>query len=205
MLRKTLVVLLAMGAVGFGLRAIAGEGCDEHATLARDSGAQGDYVVFGIEIKSEKLRKALAGFEMDESKIRCPGCKAAMKTDGRCEHCHVSMAHGKAYRSPVAYALAKGKPVTEEQVKSCPEKCDECVKAYGENGFCKGCGVGFVAGRMFSNEEDYDAAKAAYATLTRAVKASDSCEGCAVAMVTDGTCDQCKVDFKDGKLVKHGG
>jgi hypothetical protein len=32
--------------------------------------------------------------------------------------------------------------------------------------------------------------------------AKTKCEGCAIAMVSDGKCDQCKVSFKDGKKTK---
>lgn len=201
------MVLMVAGAAGFGIRAVAGDGYDEAAKTAKaGANASAEAVtVFGVEVTSDKLRAALAGFEMNEKSVRCPGCRAALKNDGTCEHCHVSMAHGKAYRSPVAYALAKGTPMPAELVAACPKRCDQCKTMHKENGFCTACNVGFVADRMYSNEEDYRAAVAAHETLAKAAKAAESCEACAVALVTDGTCDQCKVQFKDGKVAKHTG
>ena len=75
------------------------------------------------------------------------------------------------------------------------------MTALSKNGFCTGCNVGFVVKRMFNEKEDYEVALAARKTLETA--AGSKCESCAVAMVTDGECAQCKVSFKDGKTVEQ--
>ena len=74
-------------------------------------------------------------------------------------------------------------------------KCDGCKTAFHSNETCTRCNVGFVAHRAFKGEENVSAAKAAFATLTKAVKAAKHCETCAVAMVIDGKCDHCNVGF----------
>lgn len=150
---------------------------------------------FGVELTSKKLYKSLAGVELAADDIKCGGCKKAMKADGRCDHCNVAMAHGHAYHSPVAYALARGKVMSNTNAAHCAG----CKTALASNGSCTACKVGFVAGRMFADGSLLDAAKDAYATLVKAAEVAGKCEACAVAMVTDGECSHCKVKFKDGK------
>ena len=70
---------------------------------------------------------------------------------------------------------------------------------------CKKCKAGFVAGRMFTEEKAYSLALAAWKTLKKAASAAMQCEQCAVALVTDGTCARCKVNFKNGNLVRSEG
>jgi len=153
---------------------------------------------FGVQLTSQKLHAALAGEKVDAATVKCPGCKAALATEGKCEHCKSFAAEGKMFHSPVAHALAKGKPYTAEQAGHCPS----CAKGFKENGFCSSCDTGFVAGRIFEGKESHDAAAAAYKTLNSAAEACKKCEGCATAMVTDGKCEPCKTEFKDGKSTK---
>jgi len=81
-------------------------------------------------------------------------------------------------------------------------KCTGCKTAHAENGWCTGCNAGFVANRLFESKTAHTIALAAYNVLKEAVVVASKCERCAIAMVTDGTCDACKVKFKDGKAVK---
>ena len=150
---------------------------------------------FGVDLTSKGLYDALAGSAINKDKLKCPGCKEAAKTNGTCAHCKVTAANGKFYHSPVASVLARGTRVSAEKAAS----CSGCKTAHSEDGFCTGCSAGFVGGRMFKGEENYKAAIAAYNTLTKAASAVKKCEACAIAMVTDGTCEKCKVSFKAGK------
>lgn len=151
MVRKTGLVLLVASASSLGTRALAGEECDKHGkgSKATKSQASEDQTVFGVVIESDGLRTALAGFELETEKVRCPACQKAIKTNGKCEHCKIGVVNGKAYRSPVSSRLAKGTPMPAELVAACPKRCDECKTAHKENGFCEHCGVGFVADRMY--------------------------------------------------------
>ncbi len=148
--------------------------------------------LFGVKLSSAKLYDALAGHEVDMSKVKCSGCKSAAKTNGTC--CGVSMANGKGYHAKASYSLALGKEVEMDKMK-----CKGCKEAASNSGFCEGCGAGVIAHRMFKPRSQYDAAKSGLALITKA--ASSKCEDCAVAMVKDGSCKACKVAFKDGKKV----
>ena len=55
---------------------------------------------------------------------------------------------------------------------------------------------------MPGHQSFYDSALVAFDVIKKAVKTSAHCEKCAVAMVSDGKCGECKVSFKDGKPSK---
>lgn len=156
--------------------------------------------VYGIAIKSAKLFKALQGKEIkDPGKISCAGCKAAVGKNGSCDHCSVAFNDGKAYHASLAQILSRGNKVDAGDVK-----CSGCAKTLksGKDGFCKSCDGGFVGGLAFHGKKLFGQAKDAMQTLRAAARTAKHCEQCAVAMVSDGQCNKCKVDFKDGKKVK---
>ena len=154
-------------------------------------------VAFGHQVKFEKLVTALAGHQTKEDGIKCSGCKTAFKDSADCAHCKIGFRHGFKFHSPVSLALAKGDVVDASTIE-CPRCKTIAEKGKGE---CTGCKVGMVASLMFKDKEDFKFAKKADTILAKAVKTAAKCEGCAVAMVSDGTCDGCKVSFKDGKKV----
>lgn len=179
------------------------KGCQKVATSG-EGFCCGKGKAFGVALKSEKLHAALVGQKIDAAmaaKCPCKDCKKALKNNGKCDHC--KLVAGKMYQSSVSYALAKGAPMSAELVVACPERCKRCKAAFKESGRCDKCGVGFAAGRMYDNAEDYEAALVAYKTLTKAAEVAAKCESCAVAMVTDGKCEHCKVSFKDGSVAAH--
>jgi hypothetical protein len=149
-----------------------------------------------VKIKSHKLHEALAGKEVDAHAVKCDACKQALERDGSCEGCQVSFAHKKAYRSPVAHKLMVGKAHDVSEIT-----CAGCKKGAGTHpAWCKSCNVGWVGNVTFSDKSQWTEARAARKILVKA--AAKKCDGCAVAMVTDGTCSGCKVSFKDGKPAK---
>ncbi len=154
-------------------------------------------VAFGHMAKSEKLIAALAGHEVKADGMKCGGCKTALKNSSKCQHCNVAFRNGMKFHSPVSLALAKGELIEVEKI-GCPSCKSVAKEGQGE---CTGCKVGFVAGMIFRDMYDYKAAKKADTTLAKAITSSTKCEGCAIAMVSDGTCEHCKVSFKDGEVV----
>ncbi|MGD2109434.1 MAG: hypothetical protein PVI86_08585 [Phycisphaerae bacterium] len=188
MLGAAVLILAAVPAAQAGC-----PGCDKIAKTGHGF-CCGKGKVFGVSLTSKKLFKSLEGQEIDPSKIHCPGCKKAYKTNGKCEHCNVEVANGKLYHSWVSHSLAVGKQVDAKKAAY----CGGCKKAYEENGRCDHCSVGFVAGRMFKDTDMYKHAVAALTTLSKAAEAAGHCESCAIAMVTNGTCEKCNVSFKDG-------
>ena len=154
--------------------------------------------VAGVKIKSDALFKSLEGHEVDDAKIKCPSCKKAHEAGGLCESCKTGFADGKAYHSWVAYRLASGKFKRVADIK-----CLGCRKATKESGWCDGCGVGYVAHRKYAGKKDYEQAVQAQKVLRLA--AASKCETCALAMVSDGECAQCKVKYANGEESKTTG
>lgn len=200
MVRRMLFTVGVAAVLVANAPALAG-GCKGCAKVAKasDGFCCGKGKAFGVDLTSKQLHAALVGYAVEADKIRCPGCKVAMKTSGSCDYCKVIAADGKFYRSHVAAVLAKGSPVTEELIAACPQRCEGCKVAFKNGGKCEKCGVGFVAGRMFTGKDLYTAAQHAFKTLTKAASLAKDCEACAVAMVTNGTCEKCKVRFENGK------
>lgn len=145
---------------------------------------------FGHPIKSKKLFKVLVGHEVDQDKVSCGGCKVALKESGKC--CGKTFLNNKSYGSQVGATLAKGKLVSGEKIS-----CSACKTKWKSGGECTGCNVGYVSHMKFK-KDDYTLASNAETILKKAIKAAEDCEKCAVAIVTDGTCEACKVSFKDG-------
>lgn len=149
--------------------------------------------VAGIEMQSEALYKALAGKKADAAELKCDGCKEACGKDGFCDKCNVGYVKGMAYPK-YGYVLAKGEVVDPAAIT-----CEKCKKHAGDHGWCDDCKAGLVGNLKFTDKETYEQAGRAVRVTKRAAAAK--CEGCAVALVSDGTCEHCKVTYKDGKKV----
>lgn len=161
--------------------------------------------IFGLKLKSESLYTTLAGVGEGAdtlAKSSCPDCQKAAKADGFCSQHKVGVVGEQLFTSKFAHTLAKGKPIdqapTSEYVKACPA----CTKNAKDHGFCKSCSVGIVASRVYKPETFYDSALVAFDVMKKSIKAADDCEKCAVAMLMNGTCDACKVSYKDGEPSK---
>ncbi len=193
-MRKYLIVPAAALILAMSSSALAQYKCCTKSKLT-DAACCGNSYFDGVSFKSAKLHKALTGKTVKASYIKCGSCKEALKSDGTCDHCKVNFTGGKSYSSKVAYTLAKGKAIDTSKIE-----CKSCAKAAKkDSGWCDGCKVGLVGNKLYKNAKDYKAATKARMVLAKAVETSKKCETCAVAMVTDGTCDACKVSFKDGK------
>jgi len=201
---KTAALVLACVCI-LAMPAMAGEKCGCKKIHKAGSGwcePCGGGEAFGVAIKSKKLYKALQGKKIKEkSKIKCGGCKKAEAKGGKCDGCHVAFNEGKVYHSPVAHILSKGVKVDAKAVKC--RDCKESLES-GKPKFCSACDGGFVGGLAYKTRVLYKQAKKAMKTLKRATKVSAKCEGCAVAMVSDGKCEHCNAKFTGGKPEKKG-
>jgi hypothetical protein len=186
-------------AAGFTSAAWAGGECCEKAQASNgwcDHCKHG--YVNAVELKSQKLYNALRGEAVKGEEMKCPGCVKALASNGACDHCHVAFANKMMYRSPVAYDLVRG-----EHVNAADLKCPNAKKLVAEHGWCDGCKAGYVGCEKYTDKAAYEQATKSRTILLAAAKASEKCEGCAVAMVSNGTCEACKVTFKDGKPTKN--
>jgi hypothetical protein len=176
--------------------ALAGEECCEKAKASNGwcAGCKHGYYD-SVELKSEKLYNALRG-EPVKGEPKCADCAKALAAGGVCEHCKVAFANQMMYHSMVGYHLARGEHVNAADLK-CPNAKKLVASAGG--GWCDGCKAGYVGCEKFTDKTAYEQAARARQVLMAASKASEKCEGCAVAMVTDGRCEACRVTFKDGK------
>lgn len=150
---------------------------------------------FGVQIGNEALYKALQGTKVDLAAIKCEECKKVAEKGGTCNHCHLTFANGYSYGSFVSAALAAGKATDPATIK-CPE-CKAAAEGKAEGRYCTACKAGFVSKYAYATEEAYNAAKKAMKVLASA--AGSKCPTCATAMVTNGKCDACKVEYKDGE------
>lgn len=161
--------------------------------------------IFGVKLKSKDLYTVLAGFEEGAdalAKSSCDGCQKAAKTNGFCKSCGIGIADKHLYMSKFAHAIARGKSIHTAPTSEYIKACSGCTKNADDHGFCKGCDRGIVAERAHDSKSFYDSALVAYDVIKKAVKTSAKCEKCAVAMVSDGKCGECKVSFKDGEPIK---
>lgn len=201
-MRKTAFVLTGLAVCVLAAPALAAGDCTCKTIKKTGAGWCDDCksgAMFGVKIKSAKLYKALQGKKIDDiESIKCPACKTAAGKDGSCDHCRVSFHDGAAYHSPVAHTLAQGHGVKVDEMK-----CAGCKSAATKGGgFCKGCDAGIVGTLAFHGAKLFKQAKQAMKTLETAAKAAQKCESCAVGMVSDGKCEACKVEFKNGQPQK---
>lgn len=189
--------LAALAAALFVSVACAQHECCDKAIAANDFCKDCKIGYFGgVTVKSVKLYDSLKGAAAPAN-ATCDGCKKALASNGTCNHCNVSFAGGKMYKSPVAHALANGTYVNAKDIK-----CEGCKNATKDHGWCDKCKAGVVGPFMYKDKKQYDGAVAAHEILLAANTAAGKCEGCAVAMVTDGTCSACKTSYKGGKPSK---
>lgn len=149
---------------------------------------------FGVAITNDALYKALQGTKVDMAAIKCDGCKKVAEKGGTCDHCHLTYANGNCYHSFVAAALGAGKATDPATIK-CPT-CKAAAEGKAEGAYCTTCKAGIVGKCAYATEAAFNAAKKAMKVLASA--ASSKCPTCGTAMVNNGKCDACKMEYKDG-------
>ncbi len=202
MLRKLLVVgALALFFGNCGLSALAKEKeCNCKAIAEAKHGfcdTCNEGRIYGERLTSRQLYEALHGHNTETAKIHCDSCIRANEKNARCTSCKVSFAHKRMYRSPMAHAIALGKPYTAAKASH----CDTCKKAFAHNEFCDECKVGFNAKRLYHSHAEHKQAKHAHEIIREAIKIARECENCAVAMVNNAKCEKCNARFQDGRCV----
>lgn len=150
----------------------------------------------GHEIKSEAVWKTLHGEKVDASAVKCDGCKKAIAENGYCEHCKVWVTDKVAYKSAIPAVLMRGAPIDASKLT-----CKGCIEAEKIDAFCGACQQGYLDHRVFKGEA-YMPAKRAHDILEKSIEAIAACEGCAVAILTNGECSHCHLKFQNGQPSK---
>lgn len=148
-----------------------------------------------LRITSKPLYETLDmhGHDVFADRTRCPACRSLIATGGFCDACHMGFLDGKGYFSRLCYQMAKGRLLDAASDRR------PCCEAAG--GWCDACHRGIVGNRVFDNRADYDAVRACFIVFQSAVAKSKECEWCAVAMIADGRCQHCKIEYAQGKPV----
>ncbi len=204
---KQMLMSMAVCLAACAAQARAAGDCGGCTTAKAEEGWCGQCKVgfaYGVTIKSEKLYQALQPKDAKIESCPCSDCKTAFAENGCCTACRMWFQGGKLFFSPVAARLAAGKPMSECQPKCQP--CKDFVASKGKEGctqavtWCDDCKAGVVSGRVYTDRKAWDEASAAREVLVKAAEAR--CEGCALALAKNGTCEACKVSFTDGKMAK---
>jgi hypothetical protein len=132
--------------------------------------------------------------------MECATCRAAVEVDGFCERCSIGFVAKQAFLSRLSYYLAKGERRTPGSVT-----CEGCRALIGGRGWCEKCGIGWVGMVAMKDKADFERASAAYDTVVAAVRTAERCELCAVALVFDGRCPDCKIRYKGGRRLDPDG
>ncbi len=157
-----------------------------------------DYLA-GVPIESELLFDVLDahGHDIAPEAITCTTCRAAIESDGFCDHCKIGWINKRAYMSRLTYHINKG-----EERPASAITCPVCRTNTARGGWCKTCNVGMIGNVAIHDRADFEHASNAYRRLLDAVQLADRCEMCAVAMMSDGMCTRCKKTYKNGQVVQ---
>lgn len=162
----------------------------------------------GLPVKSHELYDILHthGHQFNPQTSHCDSCREAVKSDGFCKRCNIGFVANEAYFSGIAYWLAKGKPTDEAAIA-----CDVCRGHVGQcphrpstgedgapPGWCDVCKVGYFGNLAYTDKQDFQRALEELDLLVRALETTERCETCATAMLTDGRCLACGIEYRHG-------
>ena len=149
-----------------------------------------------MRIESRMLFEALDahGHEVDPESFDCAGCSLAVTTGGYCEECNRGFVEGQAYLSPLSYHLARGDVIVPSELR-----CDLCRENAESLGWCSDCARGVVGNIAIGDPLEHAIVAEKVRILRRAMALAGDCEICAAAMVVDGTCSRCRIDYRDGE------
>jgi dipeptidyl aminopeptidase/acylaminoacyl peptidase len=132
-------------------------------------------------------------------------CDAARAEHGWCAACGVGYVGGVAVRSAILFDAID--PHGHEY-RPASIDCESCRAAMESGGWCDACGRGFEGDLLYVSRISHDLARGVedpdqVALLRRAVTVADTrCETCAAAMLHDGRCTTCGVQYRGGSPVE---
>lgn len=155
----------------------------------------------GVKIESASFFEALDahGHDIDPTLLRCEQCKKHFAAHGYCDQCKAGFVRKQAYFSKLTYYLARGEVKDARSIH-----CPVCRKNNEKPGWCDVCRVGMVGFHAYGDKQEFKHAARVWEILISAIDLAKECLSCALAMINDGTCLQCKASFKDGRKAPAG-
>lgn len=146
----------------------------------------------GLRITSALLFEAMDthGHEIKPETMRCPGCRAAVASDGLCEFCHMGFVNKRLFFTPLTYLLALGKVVEVSTIE-----CPTCSNSVTKPEWCAPCQRGIVGNVQFAKQTLFKPAVVEYQRLRAAVKKLTECEDCSIGIFMKARCIRCKIDY----------
>ena len=151
--------------------------------------------VADVEIRSSFLYETMDahGHPIEIDNLQGPECRKAFHPDGFCEADKIGFVGKKAYFSRLTFELARADTIEPGKIA-----CSACRKNARGHGWCEAHQLGMVNNLAIRGRERYAHVLKAIEILEIASKASERCEHCAVAIVTDSRCPFHKITYKDG-------
>jgi len=141
------------------------------------------------------------------SEVGCR-CEEARQENGWCEACGTGYLASIPIPSRFVYEAldAHGHDIELTSIE-----CVTCLDAIRTDGFCDVCGRGYIEGQAYLSrlafhvaKGDYEAVEPDFRVLRAALVESERCELCAAAMVVDGACATCRLEWRAGESLPFG-
>lgn len=151
----------------------------------------------GVKLTFRPAYDVLQPVAADKLAEKCAGCKKAAASNGTCDQCHIRFIDKQGYKSWVAVHFAGAERFDAEK-----SKCDDCKRSKAAYRSCRACGANVIGNRSFKDVKAFEAALPARMALQSA--SATKCEGCAVAVLTNGKCEKCKLEYANGQPTAEG-
>lgn len=154
--------------------------------------------VADVKIRSWLLYETMDahGHAIGVATFQCPDCQKALDSDGFCEEHRIGFVGKMAYFSRLTFELARAESTDPTKIV-----CPVCRKNARGHGWCEAHQTGMVGSFAIRGRERYQHLAKAIEILEIASKASERCEHCALAIVTDSRCPFHKITYRDGHPV----
>ncbi|MCA9292094.1 MAG: hypothetical protein KDA25_13260 [Phycisphaerales bacterium] len=154
--------------------------------------------VAATEVPSALLFETLDphGHELDLDAVTCPTCLVALAYDGWCEACRMGWIDQRAYMTRITYRLGRGRVIDASGLT-----CESCLAFAEGYGWCGLCGRGLIGNVAFADRAVFDEAVEDVRILDEAIRTAAMCDLCGCAIVVDGTCPICGIEYRAGRPV----
>jgi hypothetical protein len=133
------------------------------------------------------------GHQLPVDSMTCAACRGLATTDGFCDDCRIGWYRGAAYFSRLTFEIARA-----EYLEPSAISCAQCRANAAAGGWCADCNRGMIGRFAVTNRADFDSGRQGLDRLIQAIAQSDRCENCAMCIITNSQCLDCRKSYKDG-------